>query len=71
MTNLAVFGFGRDGRMVVLSLHPGVKDTDIQANSRFDLDCSGAKQTRPPSPEEMCLIDTLDPEQKRYLEVTE
>ena len=69
VTNLGVFGFGRDGRMVVLSLHPGVQDADIQAKSSFDLDCSNAAQTRTPSAEEMHLINRLDPEQKRYQEV--
>ena len=71
ITNLGVFSFDRDGRMVVLSLHPGVTDADIQANSSFDLDCSSAIQTRQPSATELRLIDQLDPEQKRYLEVPE
>ena len=71
VTNLGVFGFGGDGRMVVLSLHPQVQASDLQANCGFELDCSSSQQTRCPNAEEMRLIDLLDPDQKRYLEVPE
>jgi len=69
VTNLGVFGFGRDGKMIVLSLHPGVEADEVQAASSFELDASKAPQTRIPSAQEMLWIEQLDPDQKRYLEV--
>lgn len=71
VTNLGVFGFGRDGRMIVLSVHPGVEPKELQDHSSFDLDCSQAIETRLPTADQMRLIEQLDPNQRRYLEVSE
>ena len=69
VTNLGVFGFGPDGKMIVLSLHPGIEAEELQAASSFSLDSSNAPQTRLPTTQELKWIAELDPEEKRYAEV--
>jgi len=69
VTNLGVFGFGPDGKMIVLSLHPGVEAEELQTASSFRLEASNAPQTRLPTAQELKWIAELDPEEKRYIEV--
>lgn len=72
VTNLGVFDFGgADGRMRLLSRHPGVSVEEIQEATGFDLAIEGeVPETRLPTADELALIrDVIDPAGLRNAEV--
>lgn len=70
VTNLAVLGYGDDGAVKVLSIHPGVDPQTVAENTGFALDTAGAPETRLPTDEELRLIrEVLDPRGARTREV--
>ncbi len=70
VTNLAVLGYDADGRVKVLSVHPGVDPQSVADNTGFSLDVADAPQTRIPTDEELRLIrEVLDPRGARTREV--
>jgi len=72
VSNLGVFDFGGPGHaMRVVSAHPGVELDEIVAQTGFELATEGAGVTREPTPEELELINSLDPKGVRNKEVGE
>ena len=71
VTNLGVYGFNQEGRLTALTLHPGVDQAAVNQASGFEIDCSKATVSRPPTALEMEWIERFDPEAKRYQEVSE
>lgn len=70
VTNLAVLDYDADGRLKVRSLHPGVSADEVRRNTGFDIDTSGAGQTRLPDEQELELIRrVVDPKGQREREV--
>ncbi|TNY37981.1 CoA-transferase subunit beta [Thermomonospora catenispora] len=71
VTNLAVLDFETpDRRMRLRSVHPGVTVEEVQAATGFELAIDGeVPQTRLPTPEELAVLDRLDPEGLRHREV--
>ncbi|MEQ4718196.1 CoA-transferase [Nonomuraea sp. B19D2] len=71
VTNLAVLDFrGPDGTMRLVSVHPGVRVEDVVAATGFNLDIPrNVAQTRGPAPEELDVLDRLDPQRTRDREV--
>jgi glutaconate CoA-transferase subunit B len=65
VTDLAVFGFGGEGRrMQVISLNPGVSRKQLQDNTGFHLDfAADTGVTEPPTDQELKMLRELDPEQ--------
>jgi acyl CoA:acetate/3-ketoacid CoA transferase beta subunit len=64
ITDRCVLGFREgDRKMVVSEYYPGVKLDEIIANTGFELDTSSAKETEPPSQEELEIIrEKVDPQ---------
>ena len=74
VSNLGVFDFPQpDGRMRLVSTHPGVTVDEVVANTAFELRIdSSVPQTRQPTSDELRLIrETLDPNGARNQEVPE
>ncbi|WP_194420656.1 CoA-transferase subunit beta [Microbacterium abyssi] len=72
VTNLAVFGFGTDGRAVLRSIHPGVDPQTVRESTGFAVDIDGVPATRVPDAEELRLIrEVLDPHGTRTREVAD
>jgi acyl CoA:acetate/3-ketoacid CoA transferase beta subunit len=70
VTNLAVLGYDDEGRVTVLSVHPGVDPQTVIENTGFPLDVSNATTTRVPDAEELRLIrEVIDPRGLRSREV--
>ena len=71
VTDLAVLDLrGPDGRMRIVSTHPGVSVDDVQAASAFELAVADEVATTPaPTAEQQDLIDRFDPRGARYREV--
>ncbi|WP_016905682.1 CoA-transferase subunit beta [Streptomyces xiaopingdaonensis] len=70
VTDLAVLGFGSEGRLRLESVHPGVTANEVRARTGFALDTEGAGVTRAPTGEELRLIrEVIDPEGLRDREV--
>lgn len=70
VTNLAVLGYDDDGKVTVLSIHPGVDPQEVVDNTGFALQVDGAPLTRVPTDEELHLIrEVLDPRGSRSREV--
>jgi acyl CoA:acetate/3-ketoacid CoA transferase beta subunit len=71
VTNLAVLDFASaDHSMRLASVHPGVSVADVQAATGFELVVDGdVPETRSPTPEELEVIDRLDPKGVRHREV--
>lgn len=72
VTDLGVFDFGgEDGRMRLLSRHPGVTVEEIQEATGFDVVVEGdTPETRLPTDEELRLIrEVIDPNNLRAKEV--
>ena len=65
VTDLAVFGFGGEGRrMQVISLNPGVSREQLQDNTGFRLEfAADLSITDPPTDQELTMLRELDPEQ--------
>ncbi|WP_105969387.1 CoA-transferase subunit beta [Streptomyces geranii] len=71
ITNLAVLDYAEDGRLRVRSLHPGVTEAEVRANTGFEIDASGATETRLPDETELRLIrEVIDPRGLRDREVS-
>ncbi|MEU4014716.1 CoA-transferase [Microbacterium sp. NPDC028030] len=72
VTNLAVLGYGADGIVTVLSVHPGVDPQTVTDSTGFALDATDAPLTRTPDAEELRLIrEVLDPRGTRSREVAD
>lgn len=71
ITNLGVFDFGQEGRMRIVSLHPGVTLDEVVENTGFEIEVPGdVPLTRDPTEEEMRLLrEEIDPDGKRGTEV--
>lgn len=70
ITNLCVFGFDADGRIMVKSVHPGVDPAEVERETGFTVDAQSAPLTRVPSDEELRLIrEVIDPRGLRTREV--
>jgi acyl CoA:acetate/3-ketoacid CoA transferase beta subunit len=71
VTNLAALDFGgQNGRMRLISVHPGVTVDDVVANTGFGLEIGDDVPTsRGPTPEELAALDRLDPRGLRHREV--
>lgn len=72
VSNLGVFDFGGpDHEMRVRSLHPGVTLDEVAAVTGFDLvvEPGDLAVTRLPTPDELELLDRIDPNGNRYREV--
>lgn len=70
VTNLAVLGFGADGAMRLLSVHPGVDAAEVRGATGFPLPDGDVPVTRVPTAEELALIRTVvDPSGLRHKEV--
>lgn len=64
VSNLGVFDFGGpEGRMQIRSLHPGVSRDQVTELTGFEVDGSDAV-SREPTPEELALLESLDPDGK-------
>ncbi len=72
VTNLCVLDFeGKDHRMRLSSVHPGVTIDDVKAATGFELVlANGVLETRVPTDEELRLLDeVIDPDGERFQEV--
>lgn len=70
VTDLAVLGFGDDGAMTLLSVHPGVTEDQVREATGFELAGSEVPETRVPTADELELIRTVvDPKNLRSKEV--
>ncbi|MFC8676911.1 CoA-transferase subunit beta [Streptomyces griseorubiginosus] len=70
ITDLAVLDYDAEGRLRVRSLHPGVTAEEVRVNTGFEIDTSGAGETRLPDPGELRLIrEVVDPRGLRDREV--
>ena len=71
VTNLAVLDLGGpEGRMRLLSVHPGVSVSDVEENTGFELVIGpDTPETRLPTDHEMAILDRLDPSGLRLSEV--
>jgi glutaconate CoA-transferase subunit B len=70
-TDLAVLGFDQDGRMEVVSVHPGVSLDDVRAATGFELGVRSAAETEPPSEAELATLRRVDPTGLRQLELVD
>lgn len=63
ITNLGVYTFDAEGKMVLSKRHPGVSIEKIRANLGWDLQCDvEPPETMPPSKEELKALRELDVE---------
>jgi len=70
ITNLAVFGYDKNGRITLRSIHPGVDPASVVEATGFPIDVSGADTTRVPTRQELQLIrEVIDPSGLRAREV--
>ena len=70
VTNLAVLDFGGPDRtMRIVTVHPGLTVEDVQAQTSFPLVAEDVATTRQPTPEELRLLDVIDPDRLREKEV--
>lgn len=61
VTSLGMFGFDESGEMVLASLHPGIAEGEIQANTGWSLRSAPiVTETQAPTPEELALIRQFD-----------
>ncbi len=59
VTNLAVMNFDAEGRVRVVSLHPGVTSEQVREHTGFELSVpENVPTTPPPTPEELMLLRT-------------
>jgi acyl CoA:acetate/3-ketoacid CoA transferase beta subunit len=72
VTNKAVLDFATpDHRMRLASVHPGVSIDDVTAATGFELAITGdVPETRPPTDDELEILDRLDPRGLRHREVS-
>jgi glutaconate CoA-transferase subunit B len=72
ITPLAVFGFEKDGRIKVDSIHEGVSRDELIQNTGFALEIQEeTPTTKPPTEEEMRHISEIDPYGFRQIEFPE
>jgi acyl CoA:acetate/3-ketoacid CoA transferase beta subunit len=71
VTNLAVLDFATpDHRMRLASVHPGVTVDDVVAATSFDLVIdSDVRESRPPTDQELSVIEEVDPNGIRHQEI--
>ncbi|MFJ8112399.1 CoA-transferase subunit beta [Streptomyces sp. NPDC096132] len=70
ITDLAVLDYDDEGHLRVRSLHPGVTADEVRMNTGFEIDTSGATETRLPDANELRLIrEVVDPRALRDREV--
>lgn len=71
VSNLAVLDFtGPENSMRLRSVHPGVTVDDVVAATGFELAIDGeVPTTRLPTPDELELLDRIDPDGTRFREV--
>lgn len=71
VSNLGVFDFETDDhRMRLRTVHPGVGVDEVVAATGFDLVIDGeVAETRLPTPDELELLETIDPAGTRFREV--
>jgi glutaconate CoA-transferase subunit B len=64
VTGLGTYRFGEDGEMFLESLHPGVSEDDVRANTGWEVRIPrGVGATPPPTQRELALIrQELDPQ---------
>lgn len=67
-TDLCVFEFSSEGRMVVKSVHPGVEQQEVERETGFAVDFSSASITPPATDEEIGVLEMVDPHGLRLLE---
>jgi glutaconate CoA-transferase subunit B len=61
VTSLGVFSFDDSGEMILTSLHPGVTEEEVQANTGWMLrSAPTVTETQAPTPEELALIRQFD-----------
>ncbi len=72
VSDLCVMDFkGKDGCARLVSIHPGVDVDEVRERTGFDLDgAADPPLTRTPTPDEMAVIERLDPRGLRYREVS-
>lgn len=72
ISDLCVIDFkGRGGCARLVSIHPGVDVSEVRENTGFELEGDAVPPlTRTPTPDEMALIEKLDPGGLRYGEVS-
>jgi glutaconate CoA-transferase subunit B len=68
-TDLAVLGFDDEGRMELLSVHPGVTVDDVRKATGFKLHIRGHDATEPPSDGELETLRRVDPTGLRRMEL--
>lgn len=62
ITQLGVYGYDDNCRLMLLQLHPGVTVADVQANSEFEIAIpERVTETEPPTPAECRLLGEIDP----------
>jgi acyl CoA:acetate/3-ketoacid CoA transferase beta subunit len=70
VTNLAVLDFATaDRTMRLVSTHPGVRPEEVLEHTGFPLDATEVGTTRWPTPDELGLLEELDPHRRREREV--
>lgn len=61
VTSLGVFGFDESGEMMLASLHPGISQEEVQANTGWPVRVMATlAETVPPTKEELLLIRRFD-----------
>ena len=69
ITNLCVMQMVERGKWKALSLHKGVKAEDVTGNTGFPVDVpSDCAVTKPPTSQEVELIQRIDPQGIRLLD---
>jgi glutaconate CoA-transferase subunit B len=62
VTQLGIYGFDEDKRMILLSIHPNVDVKDVQENSCFPIKIADNLETTPePTTKELKVLRSLDP----------
>lgn len=62
ITQLGVYGFNENKELMLLSLHPGVSITDVQANTSFPINIPDKVENTPkPTEDELRILRSLDP----------
>src|SRR5690606_40484753 len=68
LTDLCVCEFDDEGRMVVVSRHPGVSRSDVADATGFPIRFAFDSLTEPPTESELEALHRVDPHGLRYLE---
>jgi glutaconate CoA-transferase subunit B len=69
VTDLAVFGFSREGRMRLRSIHPGFDVSLVRERTGFEVEADAEIPATPvPTAEQLEIIRALDPQRYRHTE---